>query len=54
MNEREAAKKLIALLNEIQEAGHEVAIGNGGTDLWVGETCIVEPKLDDEPWRLYR
>ena len=54
MNERDAAKELVALINEIQEAGHEVSLGNAGTDLWVGDVCLVEPKLSDQAWRLYR
>lgn len=48
MTEQEAAEKLAALLNEIQAAGHQVAVGP--ELIWVGETVINEPTFDDGLW----
>lgn len=48
MTEEEAAAKLRDLLNEIQVAGHEVAVGS--SLLWVGETVLHEPTFSDGEW----
>ncbi len=50
MTEEEAAAKLCALLNEIQGAGHEAAVG---PDLiWVGETVVNAPTWSDGQWEV--
>lgn len=54
MSEKEAAKRLCALINEIQAAGYQVVVGDAGTDLWVGDHVIQEPQFDDGEWSLYR
>jgi hypothetical protein len=51
MTEAEAAEKLAALLNEIEEAGHVVCFGDNR--LGVGQvTHIAEPSYDGEPWEV--
>lgn len=50
MTEQEAANRLCAVLNEIQAAGHETAIGP--ELLWVGETVINEPTFSDGQWEV--
>jgi len=57
MTELEAADRLCALLNEIEEAGHAVQISPGfGSDyhLSIGEGSVylAEPPCEDEPWEV--
>lgn len=57
MNELEAAEKLGALLNEIEEAGIAVQIqpsNRGGYHLSVGDggVHLMEPPCEDEPWEV--
>lgn len=53
MNERGAAEKIAALLNEIQAAGFQVSVSErsdrGALD--VGDWfSVVEPFFEDQPW----
>lgn len=54
MTEKEAAKRLCALLNEIQAAGHRVEVTSNfgsGYYLAVGlEASVDEPVFDDGEW----
>ena len=51
MTEEEAAARLCALLNEIEEAGHEVTSGMDG--LWVGDHLrLAPPNTEEEPWEV--
>jgi hypothetical protein len=53
MSEEEAANRLCELLNEIEEAGHQVSWADraSGSGLMVGpEVLIAEPPCEDEPW----
>jgi hypothetical protein len=50
MTEKEAAERLCALLNEMSDQGHEVAVGP--ELIWVGETVINEPSLADGTWEI--
>jgi hypothetical protein len=55
VTEQEAADKLGALLNEIEQAGVEVSIQpfKGGFHLAVGaDIYIMEPPCEDEPWEV--
>lgn len=55
MTEEEAAAKLGALLNEIEEAGHVIRwmAYDGHEGLEVGDTQFVaEPPCEDEPWEV--
>lgn len=54
MNEEEAAAKLAALLNEIEEAGHAVfwAGRDGAMGLLIGDVHIAQPPCEDEPWEV--
>lgn len=56
MTEEEAAARLAALLNEIEEAGHAVQITPNygrGYHLSVGESAAVyEPRFDDGAWEV--
>lgn len=56
MNEREAAEKLAALINEIQAAGHQVAINEvlpGRFLLEIGDTYgVLEPVFADTAWEV--
>lgn len=53
VNEREAAEKIAALLNEIQAAGLQVSVSERSDRgaLEVGDWfSVVEPFFDDQPW----
>lgn len=55
MTEQEAAEKLGALLNEIEEAGHLVHWHNESghfEGLAIGEYLIAEPRSEGEPWEV--
>ena len=54
MTEEEAARRLCELLNEIEEAGFQVAWSSRGRDqgLDVGAIFIAEPPCEDEPWEV--
>ena len=50
MIKEEAAHRLCALLNEIEEAGHQVLFGD--ESLFIGDVQIAEPPCEDEPWEV--
>ena len=55
MTEQEAAAKLCALLNEIEDAGHVIrwTFYDGVEGLEVGDAHFVaEPPCEDEPWEV--
>lgn len=55
MTEREAAEKLAALLNEIQEEGYEVALEplhGGGYCIGVGDYYLPDPPSHGAPWEV--
>lgn len=52
MTEEEAAAKLCALLNEIEDAGHEVHYASHTSLLWTGDVAIAAPPCEGEPWEV--
>lgn len=52
MTEQEAAERLCALLNEIEEAGHAVMIQPDHLMIGDGSVHILEPPCEDEPWEV--
>lgn len=58
MTEEEAAEKLVALLNEIEAAGHEVgsyATNDSDSRIYVGTRFeLAPPNTDEEPWEVVR
>lgn len=51
MTELEAADKLAAVLNEIEEAGLQVTADHNES-LWVGDVQIAAPPCEGEPWEV--
>jgi len=52
VTEQEAADRLCALLNEIEEVGYEVHYSTHLNVLWVGSIQIAAPPCEDEPWEV--
>jgi hypothetical protein len=50
MTELEAAEKLCAVLNEIEQAGYQVHATYGNID--VAAIDVIAPRWDDEPWKV--
>ena len=51
MNEKQHVEAILRAINAAQADGFEVALA-GDTGLWIGDTYVEEPRLDDGDWEV--